>query len=372
MVPASVKPLALAVLVGAAFAASAEFDRSKFNIGAYYLFREHRSQQMVRDMRACGIDFVIHDFRGDRRTKDWLAENGMGCVELYVVPHFFGGNTNVNGKIAGLCPLAKYRAEVEKHDFAPAEWMFNIGDELSALDFPHLGAAIREIRKIQPKVPAYLNLHPSWHKGENIRTYYGTSDYRAYIAAYCREVPLDYISYDHYPYAWPGIRDWCFARYFDNFRVVADACTATGRSFWFIPQVNTRDPAVDMTENKLRYQAFAAMAFGAEQLTWACWSPGWWEVNVLDKDGAKTKQYGRLKTVNAEIRRLAEPYMLFRRVDTYFTGFDGAFAAWLKPDAGTSLPQLNFNEAGGRVDGGVPRREGRRRQAPARRRLCRA
>lgn len=341
------KTTALTVLVSASFVASAELDRTKFNIGTYYLYKDHRSKQMIRDMKACGIDFVIHDFRDDAQTKAWLTENGMGCVELYVVPHFFGGNTNVNGQIAKLCPLEKYRAEVKKHTFTPADWMFNLGDEISALDFPHLGAAVRAMRKIQPKVPVYFNLHPSWHKGDNIRTYYGAEDYREYIATYCREMPLDYISYDHYPYAWPGIRDWCFARYFDNFRIVADACTSSGRSFWFVPQVNTKDPSIDMTENKLRYQAFAAMTFGVEQLTWACWSPGWWEVNVLAKDGTKTKQYERLKKVNAEIRKLAGPYMLFRRVGTHFTGFDESYAAWLKPEPGTRLPQLNFNEPDG-------------------------
>lgn len=337
----------LAALVGACFAASAGMDRSRFNIGTYYLSKPHRSEQMIRDMKACGIDFVIQDFTNDPQAQKWLAKNKMGSVELYVVPVFWGGKTNVNGNISKLCPVAKYVEELKKHSFTRTEWMYNLGDELSALDFPHLGAAIRAMRKIRPKVPIYLNLHPSWHQDDKIRTFYGTKDYREYIEAYCREIPLDYISYDHYPYAYPNIRDWCFARYFDNFRIVADACKATGRSFWFIPQVNTFDPSVDMTEDKLRYQAFAALSFGAEVLTWACWSPGWWEKNVLYKDGTKTGQYERLKTVNAEIRRIAGPYMQFRRVETHFTGFTGPAEEWLKPEPRTFLPQLNFNETNG-------------------------
>ena len=44
---------------------------------------------------------------------------------------------------------------------------------------------------------------------------------------------------------------------------------------------------------------------------------GWWTNNVLTLEGVKTEQYGKLKTVNAEIHRLGERYMLYRNVDTF-------------------------------------------------------
>lgn len=85
----------------------------------------------------------------------------------------------------------------------------------------------------------------------------------------------------------------------------ADACRRTGRRLWFVPQVNTHKAKVVITEQKLRYQANMAMAFGAETLMWACWTKGWWTMNVLDENGAKTVQYDRLKHVNAEIKGIA-------------------------------------------------------------------
>ena len=339
--------VAVVVAGGCCLPAFAEMDRSRFNIGTYYLKEKHRSEQMVRDMKACGIDFVIYDFRNDRRAQDWLVENGMGCIEHNVVPCYFGGNTNVNGNIAKMCPIEKYVRMVKAHEFTPAEWMFNIGDELSALDFPHLGAAVRAMHRVKPDARPHLNLHPCFHKGKYIRTYLGAENYQKYIEAYCREMPLDYIVYDQYPYQWLSNHDWAFARYYENFRIVADACTATGRSFWFVPQVNTFDESVVITEDRLRYQAFAAMSFGAETLIWACWSPGWWKMNVLDKDGNKTVQYERLKKVNGEIRAFADYYMKFRRVGTHLTGFTGRAAKWLEPDPDNYLPQVNFNEPEG-------------------------
>ena len=44
---------------------------------------------------------------------------------------------------------------------------------------------------------------------------------------------------------------------------------------------------------------------------------GWWTNNVLTLEGVKTEQYGKLKTVNAEIHRLGDRYMLYRNVDTF-------------------------------------------------------
>ena len=44
---------------------------------------------------------------------------------------------------------------------------------------------------------------------------------------------------------------------------------------------------------------------------------GWWTNNVLTLTGEKTEQYAKLKTVNAEIHRLGERYMLYRNVDTF-------------------------------------------------------
>ena len=70
----------------------------------------------------------------------------------------------------------------------------------------------------------------------------------------------------------------------------------------------------------LRHQAFACLAFGAVSVNWACWTAGWWHNEVLDKQGRRTEQYEKLKTVNAELRNLEEPYMAQTNVRTVFLG----------------------------------------------------
>ena len=150
----------------------------------------------------------------------------------------------------------------------------------------------------------------------------GTKTYAEHVEVYCREVPLDYISYDFYPYMKAqASTDRFLSKMYDNFLVVADACHRTKKSFWYIPQVNSRDGLPPTSENRLRFQANASLSFGAEAVTWACWCKGWWTNNVLDAAGQQTEQYAKLQRVNAELKRLGPHYMRFRNVATRFVGF---------------------------------------------------
>ena len=221
--------------------------------------------------------------------------------------------------------LAEYLAKLDH----PAIWMLNLCDEPSALDLPYLGEVCDLVAARTPQTPAYLNLYPNYasvskNTGEEMRNQLGTATYREHIDVYCRTVPLDYISYDFYVYT-PNMkrRTSLYCQMYDNFNIVADACRRTGRSFWYIPQVNSHvardfEPT---TRNRLRFQAYTAMAFGAESISWACWMPGWWTNNVLTAAGEKTAQYDRLKTVNAELHRFGPPYMRYRNTATHYVGF---------------------------------------------------
>ena len=108
----------------------------------------------------------------------------------------------------------------------------------------------------------------------------------------------------------------------DNFRIVADACRKTGRDFWYIPQVNGLRETDFTSENMLRYQAYAALCYGATVINWACYTGGWWCNNVLDKDGNKTEQYEKLKKINAELSKIGDVYMKYKNTATYLQGYE--------------------------------------------------
>lgn len=305
-----------------------KWDRSKFHVGAYCLNPAAvRTDDVVRGIKDCGVEFIVGVDANDVATLNLFAKHGVAAFASGAFPGWWGGNGANAGKMAERCPLEKYRRCADEFPDHPAIWAADVGDEPSALDFPHYGKVVEALRRWSPGLPLYLNLYPNYasvaeNTGRQTVNQLGTKTYREYVAEYCRHVPLDYVSYDFYPYMKDDKANAVFRlKMYDNFRIVADACRATGRSFWYIPQVNSRYEDLHMTENTLRFQAFAAMAFGADTITWACYTKGWWVNNVVNPDGTKNVEYDRLRVVNGELHRLGGEFMRFRSVATHFVGF---------------------------------------------------
>ena len=328
--------VSLAIVGGIEAAADSQtprMDRSKLLIGAYSFHRVAQDEAHVIDAKACGLDFVLGvNLRHDRKALDLLAKHGIGVIGSGVVDSLWGGDGSNAGKLRTARPKDQYAEQIaaflSKFDH-PAVWMIDLYDEPSALDMPYLGEICSMLTSRAPNMSAYVNLYPNYasvarNTSEQARSQLGTATYQEHVDVYCRTMPLDYISYDFYVYTPNCARRPSLCRQmYENFNVVADACRRTGRSLWYVPQVNSYEaPKCEpTTRNRLRFQAHSAMAFGAEVITWACWAPGWWTNNVLTVKGEKTAQYERLKTVNAELHRLGPVYMRYRSVATHYVGF---------------------------------------------------
>lgn len=302
-------------------------DRNRLNIGVYHLKPYARTEAHIKDLADCGIDFVICMDSKDRAALDLFHKYGVGAIVSDVVPLWWGGNGAGSGKMHTINTLDKYEAAAASFVDHPAIWGIDIGDEPSALDFPHYGKVFDCVDRLFPNQFPYLNLYPNYasvshNTAEETQCQLGTATYEEHIQRYCENIPADYLSYDFYCFD-HNLRVIGVTKHYENLRVVADACLRTGRSMWIILMVNSHDPDIWMTENNLRFQAYSSMAFGAENITWACYTAGWWSNQVLDGEGNKTQQYDKLKKINAEIRTLADEYMKYRRVSTHFVGFEG-------------------------------------------------
>ena len=302
-------------------------DRNRLNIGVYHLKPYARTEAHIKDLADCGIDFVICMDSKDRAALDLFHKYGVGAIVSDVVPLWWGGNGAGSGKMHTINTLDKYEAAAASFVDHPAIWGIDIGDEPSALDFPHYGKVFDCVDRLFPNQFPYLNLYPNYasvshNTAEETECQLGTATYEEHIQRYCENVPADYLSYDFYCFD-HNLRVIGVTKHYENLRVVADACLRTGRSMWIVLMVNSHDPDIWMTENNLRFQAYTSMAFGAENITWACYTAGWWSNQVLDGEGNKTQQYDKLKKINAEIRTMADEYMKYRRVSTHFVGFEG-------------------------------------------------
>jgi len=294
------------------------FDRSRLNIGTYCIDTYARDEEHVRQMKECGIDFLTAA-PADPELLDNCAKYGIGVVATGILPGWWGGDGDNAGKMETSIPLDKIREAAAKFADHPAIWGIDAGDEPSALDFPHYGRLITLAEELFPGKLVYLNLYPNYasvaeNSSSEVRSQLGTATYQEYIDRYIEHVKTDYLCLDNYEFA-AGTKNL-----YDNLRIAANACRADGRDFWMVIQVNSSKPEKWLSEDMLRHQAFSCLAFGAVSLNWACWTAGWWHNEVLDKAGNKTEQYEKLKTVNAEVRRLEGEYMAHRNVRTVFLG----------------------------------------------------
>lgn len=317
--------------------APVRMDRSKLNIGAYVLQAYARSEQHVRDIADCGIDFMTW-IPYDRRLLDLFQKYHIGAIVNNAVPGWWGGEGKDAGLLSTKHPMEVYEKGAARFRDHPAIWGIDIGDEPSALDFPYYGHVYRRVDELFPCQFPFLNLYPNYasvsqNTSEQTVNQLGTPTYQEHIAQYVKYVPSDYICYDFYLYSIN------VHQAYENLRVVADACLGSGRSMWIVLQVNSNKEEKWITENQLRFQAYTAMAFGAENILWGCYTAGWWYNNVLDKKGNKTEQYDKLRRVNAEIHLLGPSYMKYRRVRTDFVSFDGT--EWLKGVRQASVPTLS-------------------------------
>jgi len=295
-------------------------NRNRLNIGTYILQPYARSEQHIKDIAEAGIDFVI-GMEYDTAALEHMQKYGVGVIAS-VLPGWWGGDGDNAGTMAEQRPLEIYDERAAAFKDHPMIWGVEVGDEPSALDFPHYGKVMNRVDHIFPSQFPYLNLYPNYasvaqNNDKQTVNQLGTATYEEHIARYCEYVDSDYICYDFYLYA-------CnVTKHYENLRVVAEACQKTGRDLWIVLQVNSSREKEWMSENNLRFQAFSSMAFGAENIIWACYTAGWWHNQVLDKDGNKTEQYDKLKKVNREIHTIAEEYMRFRRVSIHFVGYAG-------------------------------------------------
>ena len=324
-------------------------DRSRLNIGAYILQPYARTERHIREIKECGVDFIVC-MGDDRDALDLFAQYGVGAVVSGVAPGWWGGDGDNAGLMAQRNPLERYAEAAEGFTDHPAIWGIDIGDEPSALDFPHYGKVAALTEKRFPNQFAYLNLYPNYasvaqNTAEQTVNQLGTATYEEHVRRYCEYVGLDYLCYDFYMYSLSADRHSYGGvhRAYENLRVVADACRATGRAMWIVLQVNSNRPEEWISTDQLRFQAYSAMAFGAQVVTWACYTGGWWHNQVLNGQGEKTEQYAKLRTVNAELHALGPAYMQYRNTSAHFIGFSGAHAlTGVGADAATELNTGKF------------------------------
>lgn len=305
-------------------AAEGAMDRNRLLVGAYYLTANLHDDPHVKEVADAGIDFLV---AVDAKTNllDLCAKHGVGVIAHARFPSWWGGDGKNAGKYGETLPLDKLDAALAKCGRHPALWGDYPVDEPNAHDFAHVNAVAKRYEAKFPGQLAFVNLYPIYANTapsgiapelQKAPSQLGTASYQEHIDRYVREVDTDYICFDSYPFTGP------FAGYLENLDIVGKACRASGRDLWVIIQSGAWKPENVLGEFQIRWQACLCLAYGANVIMHASYSPGWWNetTSCVNKAGEKNATYGYVQHVNAELHALSDVFMRYQSLGVYPCG----------------------------------------------------
>jgi len=206
---------------------------------------------------------------------------------------------------------------VKKFMNHPAVAGYLLQDEPNRADFPKLAAWLKKIKKTDPDHFCYLNLFPNYANEQQL----GTKTYEEHVDIFVKEVPVEFISFDHYPILGDSIR----ANWYENLEIIADAARKAGKPFWAFALSVAHGKYPVPTIAQLRLEIFSDLAYGAQGIQYfTYWTPvdTAWNFNTgpITADGKRTIVYDRIRQVNGELKNIGSLFSGARVISVSHTG----------------------------------------------------
>lgn len=206
----------------------------------------------------------------------------------------------------------------------PAVAGYFLKDEPLAAEFSELGAWAKRIQAIDDKKFCYLNLFPTG--GQEHINALGVKDYREYISRFDKEVPLPFLSFDHYPI----INDTIKVEWYENLEEFSDEARKAGKNFWAFALATEHKVGDGIypvpTQAMLRLQMYSNLAYGAQGLQYfTYWTPRNSEIwdfqhGPIGLDGKRTEVYDLVKEMNEEINRISGVFLGAKVLSVHHVG----------------------------------------------------
>lgn len=236
---------------------------------------------------------------------------GMTVSDGYFGDHLLG---KTEEQIAGY---------VKKYQNVPSAYGFYLRDEPFNPN-AYVDAYVA-IKKAAPEASVHLNFLPLGS--------YGTEyTYKAQMTDWCRLTaaagyPIEYLMFDQYPFSLHG-NGMNRAGFFQNTRAVWEVGLSEGVKTGMYIQTVQQDVAFRRpSASEIRYEMYAALAFGYKQLSFFTWFT---PVNrsepfsdgIISADGKPNSHYYDIKKINHEILAIGNILVQCDALEVYFNGAD--------------------------------------------------
>lgn len=207
------------------------------------------------------------------------------------------------------CPELKTDPELTALLFKdhPALAGYHLRDEPSAADFGELARWVERVRSVDDEHFCYINLFPTYASDEQL----GTATYQEHVDRFVREVPVQVISFDHYPVESRGDKTSLTPSYYENLTIIADAAAAAGKPFWAFTMALNFGPYPVPELSHMRLQVFSNLCYGAQGIQYfTFWTPDLeaFQHASLTAAGERTVVYDRVRQLNGEIAGLSRVF----------------------------------------------------------------
>lgn len=275
----------IVVLLAAGFSRAAEQDVPAFPILAWAgPPQDQTTVQRYRELAECGFTHNFSSFSSADQVARALDVAGEAGVKLLIS-----------------CPEVQSAPESTAKRFKGHRALggYYLRDEPPATLFPELAAWARRIQAEDSEHPCYINLFPNYATAEQL----GAPTYQAHVDRFVAEVPVPFISFDHYPVVGNSLR----GEWYQNLEIISAAARKADKPFWGFALSVAHGAYPVATVPHLRVQAFSNLAYGAQGLQyftyWTLASTEWnFHEGPILPDGKRGVVYDRVKQVNAEVQ----------------------------------------------------------------------
>ncbi|MCU7615069.1 hypothetical protein N0B16_11525 [Chryseobacterium sp. GMJ5] len=208
--------------------------------------------------------------------------------------------------------------EIKNHSSLEGYYM---GDEPPPTDFPDYIKFVEKIKKYDQSHFFYANLFPNYVLPQNI----GNLSYNKYISKAVSDLPISFISFDHYPLIKNKVRE----NFYENLELIRRESKLTNKPFWGFACTTIHFDYLKPEISGIKLQHFANLLYGAQGLQyftyWTMKSDITWKKDnysyaIVDDQGNPTPTYNVVKTVNQQIQRLAWIFAGAKSEEIYHTG----------------------------------------------------
>jgi hypothetical protein len=192
----------------------------------------------------------------------------------------------------------------------PALGGYYVRDEPPAGEFAKLAAQVRRIQAVDDRHPCYINLFPNYATTGKAGQL-GTATYQEYVDRFVREVPVPFISFDHYPVLGGFAAEAENGAWYENLEVISAAARKADKPFWAFARSVAFGAHSPATPAHLRVQVYSGLAYGAQVMQYfTFWTPRpdsegtTFHDGPITIDGKRTVAYNHVKQMNREIQGL--------------------------------------------------------------------